>query len=113
MSSGGVSMNTGATAMTDRPERCDRCRWWHSLKTENAYGEPIGQCRAATGVAAQELPHVGVWPRTSAPDWCGQFRPKEAESPESLAERVEMLEGDSLTSFWRAVRSRENGPESA
>lgn len=59
--------------MTERPERCELCRWW--LHTE-AHDDDKGDCRRypPTIVDAEGF---GEWIETYPTDFCGEFRPRD------------------------------------
>lgn len=70
--------------MSDRAERCDRCRFWNPLRDDPDPSD-LWECRRMPPVLptaqylATELPDEdpgdGVWPLTAGPDWCGCFEP--------------------------------------
>lgn len=99
--------------MTERAERCERCRFWNDDR------EPLGfslievtyrQCRrhAPQFLLAQcpeslkmwtydhgtdeyhaedvaEAEAIGAFPMTYPDDWCGEFKAKEADVPDTIA----------------------------
>lgn len=89
--------------MSERPERCDKCRWWDKYDTDagewhfDVYerGDATGHCRRyppSPSIVQQvaDSSHVGegdigrpdcnldwAWPATVSGDFCGEFTPRQ------------------------------------
>ena len=61
--------------MSERIERCDRCRFWKHIEGHGELAE--GECRHNSPVSPaspKKLVNRWVYPLYAA-DWCGQFQP--------------------------------------
>jgi hypothetical protein len=64
--------------MTEREERCDRCRWWQPGTQVGPEGEQIGDCRRHPPKMVVDPEQVfSRWPWSAEYDWCGEYRPRD------------------------------------
>ena len=54
------------TEPTERPERCELCRWWESQRSD------IGTCHRHAPISTER---VNPWPKTTADAWCSEYDP--------------------------------------
>lgn len=80
---------------TERPERCETCRWWDCIEPG---GTCFGRCRRhppgrselrtfPEGYSA----YVGIWVETEDTDWCGEWRAKGATPNPVRVKTIESL----------------------
>ena len=57
--------------MAEKSKSCKTCIYW--LKLDDREGNAAqGRCRRRPPVVFEKPTRMGVWPKTTADDWCGE-----------------------------------------
>jgi hypothetical protein len=94
--------------MTERAERCDKCKWWyqHPAKTKTKDKNEMGQCRRYPPTGMSEWLERGTYDI----NFCGEFT--SVEEAVSLQAEVRRLRDDRaalLTHLERCVQAADSG----
>src|SRR5262245_50110983 len=62
-------------------ERCDTCRFWHIQTRECHRHAPVLTLEIGLRTARRGDATAGVWPRTQAGEWCGEWAMRTDQLP--------------------------------